>query len=836
MSGESYTVNMHLILRPLVYALLTVPAAAAPEVFEVTPERLADLPQGKEADGIAGDFVMRNDKVELLISGNLPERRANMSTFYGADGQTPGCLYDLTLRGTKNDQITIFSPAGQRGPVSWVRIAKDGRDGAAEMETVTTAAANKGLYRRHTWRLRDGMQGIEIETTLRNESAAPMKITADDKMTQMTLNGQSGPYFWGNAVDPRDHAGYAVEPMRVDWELAPGQERSVTRFLAVGTSPAEALGVLMDKSGGAGKTTLTLLDERQQPVTTATVVVATYGKEVPAYPDRDGRLTITLPAGSHDLRITDAGRAPVKLSITHTAGSTDSRQVPLPAQSAVVFKISEEGSGRPMPCKVMFTARDGTAKVDLGPANRAHGCVDQWHSATGDFRVPLGAGSYRVSVNRGPEYAHHEQDVVLAAGQEVTVTAALKRMVDTTGWVSADFHNHSTPSGDNTCGTDDRLINMAAEHLEFTPTTEHNRLYDWAPHIQKLGLTPWMSTVTGMELTGNNQHLNCFPLTPEPGKQNNGAPVWNFDPRISAITLRDFQKPDPDRWVQVNHPDLHRVFNDRDADGNPDSGYDGIAQFVDSWEIENFDSEGLFGSAPFFIEQPNPGTPRRLTYNRSFIYLQLLNKGHRLRAVAVADAHSVHGNGTGGWRTWLPSSTDDPSKIDWREMSRAAKAGHIILSTGPFLRVTANGAPPGSEIKTSGQPVKLKVNVQANTWSGIDRVQVFVNSRQPAELNFTRQSHPDWFLDGVVQFDREIEVPLKEDAQIIVAVEHTKNALVPAFGTSPQAKLRPHAWHNPVYVDVNGDGWKPNGDTLGFDIPAARMTVEQAERILSILR
>ena len=827
---------MHLILRPLFLALLTMPALSAPEVFEVTPERLADLPQGKEADGIVGDIVMRNDKVELLIAGNLPERRANMSTFYGADGQTPGCLYDLTLRGSKNDQITIFSPAGQRGPVSWVRISKDGKDGTAEVETVTTAAANKGLYRRHAWRLRDGMQGVEIETTLRNETAAPMRITADDKMTQMTLNGQSGPYFWGNSVDPADRAGYAVEPMRADWELTAGQERSVTRLLTVGTSPAEALGLLIEKAGGSGKATLTLLDDKKQPVTTATVVLATYGKEVPAYPDKSGSLTITLPVGAHDFRIIDAGRLPVKLSLNITAGNNDQRQVPLPVQSAVVFRVTEEGSGRLMPCKVMFTALDGTAKVDLGPANRAHGCVDQWHSGTGDFRVPLGAGSYRVSVNRGPEYSHHEQNIVLAAGQEVTVTASLKRMVDTTGWVSADFHNHSTPSGDNTCGTADRLINMAAEHLEFTPSTEHNRLYDWAPHIKKLGLTPWMNSVTGMELTGNNQHLNCFPLAPEPGKQNSGAPAWNYDPRISAITLRDFQKPDPDRWIQVNHPDLQRVFNDRDADGTSDSGYEGIAQFVDSWEIENFDSEGLLGSAPFVIEQPDPGAPRRLAYNRAFIYLQLLNRGHRLRAIAVADAHSVHGNGTGGWRTWLPSSTDDPAKIDWREMSRAAKVGYIILSTGPFLTVSANGQPPGSEIKSSGQPVNLKVKVQANTWSGIDRVQVLLNGRQPAELNFTRQSHPDWFSDGVVQFDREIKVPLKDDAHLIVCVHHAKNTLKAAFGSSNQSALHPHAWHNPIYVDANGDGWKPNNDTLGFDIPAMRMTVEQAERILSVTR
>src|SRR6188472_3615249 len=78
-----------LFAHAVLFVALTFSVLAAPEAFEVGPDRLKDLPQGKEADGIAGDFVMRNDTVEVLISGNLPERRANMSTFYGADGMTP---------------------------------------------------------------------------------------------------------------------------------------------------------------------------------------------------------------------------------------------------------------------------------------------------------------------------------------------------------------------------------------------------------------------------------------------------------------------------------------------------------------------------------------------------------------------------------------------------------------------------------------------------------------------------------------------------------------------------------------------------------------------------
>ena len=72
-------------------SLCGLPAFAAPEAFEVGPHNRDQLPGGKEADGIIGDFVLRNDKVEAVVSGNLPLRRANMSTFYGPTGVTPGC-------------------------------------------------------------------------------------------------------------------------------------------------------------------------------------------------------------------------------------------------------------------------------------------------------------------------------------------------------------------------------------------------------------------------------------------------------------------------------------------------------------------------------------------------------------------------------------------------------------------------------------------------------------------------------------------------------------------------------------------------------------------------
>src|ERR1041384_6131624 len=58
------------------------------EAFEVGLDDLDQLPRGKEADGIAGDLVLRNSKVEALGGGNLPGRKANMAINWGPP--TPG--------------------------------------------------------------------------------------------------------------------------------------------------------------------------------------------------------------------------------------------------------------------------------------------------------------------------------------------------------------------------------------------------------------------------------------------------------------------------------------------------------------------------------------------------------------------------------------------------------------------------------------------------------------------------------------------------------------------------------------------------------------------------
>lgn len=823
----------------------------AVDVFELGADRFSERPGGKEADSIVGDFVLRSDTIEAVVSGDLPLRRANMGAFYGDGNHSPGCLYDLTLRGEDNDQLTVFSPCVQKGDVTHVRALPD--EGAIEvLITAQTSGLNYDVV--HRYRLEDGWNGILITTEFRNHSKEPVTHNIYDHWTQMRVQGSIKGIRWADAIDPADKAGYAFSWVAEDGAILPdsrivessnrriafrveGEETvKIARFIAVGTSPVEAIGRVAARRSplNVAPVRWKVESEDDSPLNNVTLEFPVEnGKTPSAYLEAGSdEFNFSWFLGTHPVRIVDTGRDSIEESMTLEAQQPFSRTTAMSPMSRVSFSVREKGES--IPCKVQFLPRKGTPKVDLGPTDRAHGCVDQWHSETGDFLVPLPPGEYVVVVTRGPEYSRVSQLIDLEPGETETIRADLERVVDTRGWVSADFHNHSTPSGDNTCGTPDRIINLAAEQVEFVPTTEHNRLYDWAPTIEALGLGRFLKTIPGIELTGRGPHLNAFPFEPDPMKQDGGAPVWNPDPRISAMLLDNLQKRDPDRWIQVNHPDMSENFIDRNLDGEADGGFLHLGRFINGLETQNYRGSQILSKAPFSVGRVNNGLGKRVNYYREFIWLQLLNQGLRVWGVGVADAHHVYGNGVGSWRVYIPSSTDDPSEVDWRELSRNAMEGKMVLSSGPYLEVsTEKGTIAGGEEVSNGR-VLLKVRVQCPEWMGLDRVQVLVNGRQDERYNFTTENHSDHFREGIIRFDETLSLELEEDAHLIVVAAGEKFDLTPLYGTSTQAGNRPCAYNNPIFIDIDGDGFQANGDNLGFELPVGKLSVQKVETLLGL--
>ena len=290
-------------------------------------------------------------------------------------------------------------------------------------------------------------------------------------------------------------------------------------------------------------------------------------------------------------------------------------------------------------------------------------------------------------VSHGPEYDAVFAEVDVVRGKEASLEAKLVRSVKTDGWISGDFHSHSSPSGDNTSSQLGRVLNLLCEHVEFAPCTEHNRLSTYDPHLKRLGAERRMATCVGMELTGKPlplNHQNAFPLILRPNTQDGGGPTSDDDPEIQIERLALWDGSS-EKLVQVNHPDMGWMFRDRNGDGKPDTGFAGMAGQMDVIEVHPLHT---------IFDGPTKKSKGKTQNNTIVNWLQLLNQGRRIPGVVNTDAHyNFHGS---GWlRNYLKSPTDDPAEIRVLDVVHAAERGNLVMSSGPFMEVELRAGSPG---------------------------------------------------------------------------------------------------------------------------------------------
>src|SRR5438067_9772025 len=179
-------------------------------------------------------------------------------------------------------------------------------------------------------------------------------------------------------------------------------------------------------------------------------------------------------------------------------------------------------------------------------------------SPDGRASAPVFPGQWHVTFSRGFEYDRPVQDVTAPAGGTFAVPSQpLQRVVNTTGWVSGDFHVHAQLSPDADDLLELKVRAFAGEGVEIPVSTEHEFIGDFGPTAKALSLAPFMHTIAGTELTTTSTgHFNVFPLTPQPGSLNAGGFIWynkTIPVAIAEARLRltaDGIAP----LVQMNHP------------------------------------------------------------------------------------------------------------------------------------------------------------------------------------------------------------------------------------------------------------------------------------------
>lgn len=820
------------------------PGAGTVQVGRLTVANWEDLvPEGKEVDAIYGDYVLQNRHLTAVVADPVATRNANMTT-----RDVAGALIDLAVRGSDGDQLGAFWPGRKVFPYRSAMVASSAASdgpGSASVEVVADGAEGRPTVAT-TYSLGAQDAFLTVKSTYTNSTAKPLEVSLEDDFRAdgqkedmvRSPNGTADRFwlhdrYWGQAygLDAPEHKlrlnsdaritkiAYENAAGQATVTLAPGKSYSLTRRVYPGRNSVDVQGVAAGlRQQAVQPFGFSVRDGLGRPLAKALVEIrrgdATYGWAVT---DAKGMIATSLPAGDYTATIKAFGRVLRENHPFAVAAGKDLAVIELADfQPGEIQAAITDAAGQAMPCKVELQPLDENAVLDFGPVTAEFALKNLCYTASGRFQQAVPAGRYRAIISRGPEYDAVFTELTVPPGKSVPLTAKLVRSVATPGWVSSDFHSHSSPSGDNTGSQLGRVLNLVCEHIEFAPCTEHNRISTYQPHIARLGIQPFLASVEGMELTGSPlplNHQNAFPLIRKPRMQDGGGPTTETDieKQLEKLALWDNRS---EKLVQQNHPDLGWLVYDRDGDGKPDAEGPRIFPFTDVIEIHPIQNA-------LTLDETMRGEGEKTFHNTIFRWLQMLNQGYRLYGVVNTDAH-YNDHGSGWLRNWIQSSTDDPAAIKAMEMVKAAEHGRLVMSNGPYLEVTATA---GGKQVVSGQDlgapdgkVRLHIRVQTPNWHDVDRVFVLVNGRRVSEATFTRAERPDVFRSGALKFDQTVDLTLKGDAHLIVVTGHKEGQLGPVLGPS-EGKTPPAALTNPIFVDVDGGGFKPNGDTLDLPLP-----------------
>ena len=810
------------------------PYLSAAEVTRLTPENWDEyVPAGKEIDAIYGDYVIRNDVLTAIIAQPTPTRNANLTI-----REVGGCVLDLTRHDSDNDQLGCFYPTGQRfaftNPES-VKIAVSRGEGATLH--ITSQKESNGTSARLIYSLSKGDQSLRVITEFLNDSDETVTIKLQDSIradSPFQLGGSKNT-FWANDEWFKQAYGvwtpereikrtggggrvldYSANGGDSSFELQAKQRGAFQRELIPAGSLLE-LKTIFNTLSKVTQSPVTLgVHDAAGPISHAQIIVKqgdqTLGN---ARTSAEGKCKFALPSGTYSVTCNAAGRPSREVEFK-VEGATD-QSIELKEAGYVSGRITD-GNGRPIYAKLSFHGLKDTATPNFAPKQNGVFADNLYYATNGRVHHPLLPGSYQVIISHGPEFNADVQNIVIREGETTDLNSALDHVIDSRGWISADFHTHSSPSGDNTTDQTGRILTLLAENIEYSPATEHQRVDSFTPILKKLKAEHLMGTVAGMELTGRElpvNHQNSFPLIHKPRTQNGGGPTIEDNPVAQIKKLKGWDN-NSDKIVQEDHPTLLQIWRDKDKDNTFDGGFREMLNYMDTMEVHP--PQSIFQVPEELLPTAQSRSPVM------FYWMQLINKGYRITGVVNSDCH-YNDHDSGFLRNYVLSPTDKPGRIKTEDIVAACRQGNIVMTNGPFLHVEVVGskkatALPGDDLECPGGKVSVRISVQCPNWFDINRVQIFLNGRMNEELNFTRRDNAGMFpATSVTRFDETVDITLKEDTHIIVATIGEGLKIGPVQGERRGA-LEPAAVANPVFVDVDGNGFQYNNDNLGIDLDA----------------
>ncbi|MFL5318747.1 MAG: CehA/McbA family metallohydrolase [Myxococcaceae bacterium] len=473
--------------------------------------------------------------------------------------------------------------------------------------------------------------------------------------------------------------------------------------------------------------------------------------------DAAGHFQGALSAKSYTVSAWADGRLPsASKTVQLTAAAPQTITFDLTGTRTLTVNVTDAASGGPMPAKVTVLCQSGTCTA---PDYTLNIYTDTVHDPllgsmravsyvppSGTVQIALPPGQYEVLVSRGPEYSIFPNTYPTTTGYPVdlrtsdaAVSAPLFHVIDTTGYMSADFHVHAVNSPDSPVVNDDRVKVFMGDGIDVIVSTDHDYITDFQPIIDKLNAGPFIATVIGEEVsTMDFGHYNLFPLNPDRSDVITGGAVdWaggrgaTLNPKMIFAAGRALGA----KTVHFNHPrGFLGGFTHLLVDTDTLATHADPASFRMDTPAGASAADTLLLNTDFnALEVLNSGEDEfDITQAKGRIndWFTLLSRGIKVAATGVSDTHRKRVGS--GYRTWVGVGVDSTAAFDPTVMSDRLNNLRAVAGDAPFVKIDAR------RVNSSGQATSAPVGMGEVVPKSTDNVLVTVDVQVPEYLDITR--------------------------------------------------------------------------------------------------
>ncbi|MFH1680490.1 MAG: CehA/McbA family metallohydrolase [Candidatus Eisenbacteria bacterium] len=789
-----------MLARALLACLVCCGAAAASVHVRLLEGRGDGIP-GPASAGVAGDVLLENDRIRVVVSAPshaLGETASggwiiDAAPVGGTDcwGQASFVLVDsIGTRHPRHVRMEIIHPSGRGSPGGVRFVGEDSRLDVIRVDTEYLLAPGDPFVQVRTvyyWAPRGGGSGLAAFDRIaigRTEAflSGPGFLREGEPPGRgvppaggaLLLVGEPAVYGWSSTA-VREILGPIDGMMRVRLEPELPEARRLVferRFYVAEGDPALVQGWIEGGSRGAvvGRVAAKGSD---RPLAGATVEFRDgTGLRSAAFTRTDGTFRAELAPGSYTALALAAGGGDGKGRRVQ-AVSGEERSIDLEAEepASIRFRIEDE-RGVLVPGRLTVRDRSGRA-VPRMPGRLSITERVFAEDGLGVVRVP--PGEYTLVASRGIAYSADEQRVKLRAGEIEEVSFLLRKEAGASGLAAVDLRVHTAEGLGGPATPEEQAVAALAEGLDALVFADNGRVFQGAPFAagEKLVLIPGEEIV----LDGVGR-FGAFPLTPEEEIPPRGG--YGAEGKAPSALFSLLRSGPSLPLIQVHAPRRGGTGYFENARLDPVTGLSANIEFERGFDlIEVADAQRIDEASRVLAD-----------------WFHLLDQGRRVFATGNSGAG---GRGAGG--IGVPRNCVDREGFDQTLLGLidSIRAGRFFFTTGPVLRFRANGGGRSGDLIQDGDGlVEIALRVEAAPWIEVESVRIFANGAVLLERTVNRR-------EGALVIDLREDLPISRDTWL-VAVASGSRALDPIYEGPRGERIFPVAVTNPIWVDFDGDG------------------------------